>query len=127
MGEVLVDRDEACERPVVRWRRQEAYKRAEVVAPCPALSTAAARDARFQSNAIADVVSMGIPAELDDDTRCLVAEDDRRAHLILPDPAMLVVVDIGTAHAYGPHLYEHLVRFDVRGWAMFDSNAPRRI
>src|SRR5439155_22527063 len=99
--EVLVDRDVVGERAVDRRRREEADVPAEVVPAGAALAAPTARHARLERHAIADAVLGDTGADRRDASRRLVPEHLRLAHHVRAYPAMLVVVDVRAALAYG--------------------------
>jgi len=109
-GEVLVDRDVVRERAVDRRRPEEHDVPAEVVPARPALAAAPTRHARLERHAIADGVAGGVLPERDHPAGGLVAQHERRPHHGRADPAVLVVVDVGPAHAHRRDLDQDLAQ-----------------
>jgi len=56
-----------------------------------------------------------------------MAEDQRRFDDERPDAAVLVVVDVGAAHADGGDLYQHLARPRLRALALLDADLARGV
>ena len=109
MGEFGVDGDVAAERAVDRRRRVELHVRAQVVATGGALLAAPARMLRLDGDALADAGRVDLLADRGDAARQLVAEDHRLLDDEVADPAVAVVVHVGSADADRGHLDEHLV------------------
>jgi hypothetical protein len=53
-----------------------------------------------------------------------VAEHERRAHDVVADPAVLVVVDIRAADADGADLDQHLARAGLGHRTLLDPDVP---
>src|SRR5437773_1637512 len=90
--------------------------------PAPAaLGAAAARHPGFERDAAAQTVAAGVRAVGGDDAACLVAEDERLPHDEVADPAVLVVVRVGAAHADGADRHQHLMGFGLGDGTCFEA------
>jgi hypothetical protein len=104
-----VDCDVAGECAVDWGCGEELDVRAQVVAPGPTFTATATRDAGLERHAIADRVAGHLLRHLDDHAGRFVAQDDSRANLVLTDPAVLVIVDVGAADTDGAQLDQQIV------------------
>ena len=101
VGEGGMDHDELGEGAVDRWGRVEPHGRAEVVSPRQTLLTGEVGDTGLNRDAFADTFRGDFIADGDDHARRLVPEHHRRLHDEVPDPPVLVVVDVRSADADG--------------------------
>src|SRR5207253_2517243 len=100
------------------------YVGTQVVTPSQALFAVPARHAWLHGDALAGGQGGHAVADSCDDPARLVPEDQRLVDDVGADPAVLVVVDVGSADPYRPNLDEHLSR--TRFWhrPLFDVDLP---
>lgn len=122
MDEVGRHGDVLRERAVDRRGAEERDVRAEVVAAVPAVDASSARHAGLDGHPLPYAVVRHIFADRHHDAAGLVAEDQWRCHDEVPDPAVLVVVHIGPAHAHRGDLDEHVRGTDLGDGALFDDD-----
>ena len=125
MGEFGVDGDVAAEGAVDRRRRVELHVGAQVVAAGGALLAASARMLRLDGDTLADAGRVDVLPDRGDAARQLVAEDHGLLDDEVADPAVAVVVHVGSADADRRHLDENLVRLPASGPACPRSAACR--
>jgi hypothetical protein len=123
--EVLVDGHVVGEGPVDRRCGEERDVGAKVVPARPALAAAAAWDPRLKTHAIADRMLRDLRADCLDSSGGLVTQHERRPHNQVPDAAVLVPVDVRSAHADRSDSHEHLARPRRRNRTLLHHNLAR--
>lgn len=81
----------------------------EVIKAGAAVIAAAARNARLDSDAVADLDILHFAAHLDDDTGALVTKDDRALEDEVANATALPVVDVATADAGLLNVHAYIV------------------
>ena len=106
--EILVDRHITGESAIDRWRSEEDHVPAQVVVAGAALPARAARHARLQRDTLPELMAPRQIPSADDNPRGLVAEHHGCIDDEVPDPTVLVVVDVRPADADRRHLDQDL-------------------
>jgi hypothetical protein len=123
--ERLVDRKVFAEGTVDRWRGGESHPRAEVVPAGQALLAGQTRHSRLDGHPLPDGKPRDFGADSYDLAGRLVPQHEWLTDHVLANPAVLVVVHIGAAHAYGLDPDEHFARTGLRDWPLLQYQVVR--
>jgi hypothetical protein len=121
MCEGLVDREVLAEGAVDRRRGEESHPRAEVVPAGQASLAGQTWHSRLDGHPLSNSDPRDLVPDSDDVTGRLVPEHERLTDHVLADLAVLVVVHIRAAHAYGLDLDEHFAWTGLRNWPLLQD------